>query len=73
MRVLRRIDADGSILIGKRPIPMRALAGRLRKAKRVRRAHPVERIKDLNAHIGEIGVGHHARAFSIGDGMPGVK
>ena len=75
MRVsmLRRVDLDRTVFIGEGTVPVRALAAGAGIAERDWKSRPVQRVKQLQADIREIGIGDHHRTIAIADGVPGVK
>ena len=73
MRVLRRIDMNRAIGIGKRPVPMFTNGRGIGIAQRLRRADAIKRIECLDTDVREIRIGNHERSRRIADGVPRVK
>src|SRR4051812_24137235 len=73
MGVLRRVDFNGAIFIGEWPGPVCAHARGLREGDGDGHANTIAGVKELQANVGKVGVGNHAAACAVGDGMPGVE
>ena len=70
MRMLRRMDADGPMVIRERPIPMRPHAGGVRLAQQLRRRAGRMQLQRKHAAIRKIGIKNHPGTLVVGNGMP---